>query len=53
VAGPHGAGWLADHLGYNMFFYTFAGIAAVAALLFLGFMPETRLGKSEVEVIVA
>jgi MFS family permease len=42
VVGPLGAGWLADHLGYNGFFFTFAGIAAVAAALFLFFMPETR-----------
>jgi MFS family permease len=42
VVGPLGAGWLADHLGYNGFFWTFAGIAAVAAAVFLLFMPETR-----------
>ncbi len=42
VVGPLGAGWLAEHLGYNGFFYTFAGIAAVAAALFLVAMPETR-----------
>ncbi len=42
VVGPLGAGWLADHLGYNGFFWAFAGIAAVAAAVFLLFMPETR-----------
>jgi predicted MFS family arabinose efflux permease len=42
VIGPLGAGFLADHLGYNGFFYVFSGIAALAALLFLGLMPETR-----------
>jgi MFS family permease len=42
VVGPLGAGWLADHLGYNGFFLTFAGVAAVAAVLFLLCMPETR-----------
>jgi len=42
VVGPLGAGWLADHLGYDGFFYTFAGIAAAAAGLFLLSMPETR-----------
>ena len=35
VIGPLGAGFLAEHLGYNGFFYVFAGIAVVAALLFL------------------
>jgi MFS family permease len=45
VVGPLGAGWLADHLGYNGFFFTFAGIAAVAAALFLFGMPETRPEK--------
>jgi MFS family permease len=41
VIGPLGAGSLADHLGYNGFFYVFAGIAAVAAATFLTLMPET------------
>jgi len=42
VIGPLGAGWLAEHLGYKAFFYTFAGIAAAATALFVIFMPETR-----------
>ena len=42
VIGPLGAGFLADHLGYNGFFYVFAGIATLAALLFIVVMPETR-----------
>lgn len=42
VIGPLGAGFLAEHLGYNGFFLVFAGIAAVAAGLFLTMMPETR-----------
>jgi MFS family permease len=42
VVGPLGAGFLAEHLGYNGFFYVFAGIAAAAAVLFLALMPETR-----------
>jgi MFS family permease len=46
VIGPLGAGWLADHLGYNGFFLTFAGIAAVAAAVFLLGMPETRPGDA-------
>jgi MFS family permease len=41
VIGPLGAGFLAEHLGYNGFFYVFAGIAAAAAILFITLMPET------------
>jgi predicted MFS family arabinose efflux permease len=41
VIGPLGAGFLAEHLGYNGFFLVFAGIAVVAAVLFLTLMPET------------
>ena len=41
VIGPLGAGFLAEHLGYNGFFYVFASIAVVAAILFLTLMPET------------
>ncbi len=43
VLGPLVAGFLVQQLGFNVAFYVFAGIAAVAAGLFLGFMPETRL----------
>lgn len=42
VVGPLVAGYLVQHLGYAWAFYAFAGIAAVAAGLFVGFMPETR-----------
>jgi MFS family permease len=42
VLGPLGTGALTQHLGYAAAFGVFAGIAAVAALLFLGFMPETH-----------
>jgi MFS family permease len=42
VVGPLGAGWLADQMGYRVFFWAFAGIAAVGAVLFLCCMPETR-----------
>ncbi len=51
VIGPLGAGRLAERLGYNGFFCVFAGIAAVAAIVFLTLMPETggdhagQLGK--------
>jgi MFS family permease len=41
VIGPLGAGQLAQRLGYNGFFCVFAGIATVAALVFLTLMPET------------
>ncbi len=46
VVGPLGAGFLVQHLGFNVAFYVFAGIAAVAPFLFLVFMPETRPGAS-------
>jgi MFS family permease len=42
VAGPLGMGFLVQHLGFNATFYTFAAVAAVAAILFVGCMPETR-----------
>jgi MFS family permease len=42
VIGPLGSGFLVQHLGFNVAFYVFAGIAAVAAALFVFFMPETR-----------
>ncbi len=41
VLGPLTAGFLVQHLGFPIAFDTFAGIAAVAAALFLSFMPET------------
>jgi MFS family permease len=47
VIGPLGAGFLAEHLGYSGFFLVFAGIAAVAAGLFLTMMPETRGDRGE------
>jgi len=46
VVGPLGSGLLVQHLGFNVAFYVFAGIAAVAAALFALFMPETRPGTS-------
>ncbi len=45
VIGPLGAGRLAETLGYNGFFYVFAGIATVAALVFCVFMPDTSPGR--------
>jgi len=47
VIGPLGAGFLAEHLGYNGFFLVFAGIAALAATVFLTMMPETKGGSDE------
>ena len=46
VIGPIAAGWLAESLGYNGFFYVFTGIAALGAGLFLFAMPETRKSNS-------
>ena len=36
------AGFLVQHLGFALAFDTFAVVAAVAAILFLGWMPETQ-----------
>ncbi len=47
VVGPLGAGRLAETLGYNGFFYVFAGIATVAAAIFVVFMPETAPGRAK------
>jgi hypothetical protein len=41
VVGPLGAGLLLEHLGFNMAFDVFAGVAAVAASPFVGWMLET------------
>jgi MFS family permease len=42
VIGPLGSGVLVQHLGFQTAFYVFAGISAVAAGLFVVFMPETQ-----------
>jgi MFS family permease len=42
VLGPLAAGFLVQHLGFAIAFYVFAGVAALAALIFIGLMPETR-----------
>jgi MFS family permease len=41
VIGPLGSGFPVQHLGFNVAFYVFAGIAVIAAGLFMFFMPET------------
>ena len=41
VIGPLGSGFLVQHLGFKMAFYAFAAVAAIGAVLFVGFMPET------------
>ena len=46
VVGPVVSGFLVQHLGFNMAFYVFATVAAVAASLFVLFMPETRPAAS-------
>jgi len=45
VIGPLGPNFLAEYLGYNGFFYVFAGVAVVAAVLFLTLMRETGGGN--------
>src|SRR6185437_11946956 len=42
VVGPVSAGFLVQRLGFAAGFHAFAAAAAVAALLFVGLMPETR-----------
>jgi hypothetical protein len=42
VIGPVGTGVLVQALGYPAAFGTFAAVAAAAAGLFVGFMPETK-----------
>jgi MFS family permease len=42
VLGPLAAGFLVQHLGFAVAFDVFAGVAALAAGLFVVFMPETR-----------
>jgi MFS family permease len=48
VLGPALAGLLVQHLGFAAAFHAFAGVAAVAALVFLALMPETRPCAEEV-----
>ncbi len=47
VLGPALAGLLVQHLGFAAAFHVFAAVAAVAALVFLALMPETRLSTEE------
>ena len=42
VLGPLAAGFLVQYMGFAEAFYAFTGVAALAALLFIGLMPETR-----------
>ncbi|HWG47628.1 MAG TPA: MFS transporter [Gemmataceae bacterium] len=42
VLGPFIAGFVVQYLGFAAAFYLFAAIAAVAALVFVLFMPETQ-----------
>jgi MFS family permease len=42
VLGPFIAGFTVQYLGFAAAFYLFAAVAAVAALLFVLFMPETK-----------
>jgi MFS family permease len=42
VLGPFGSGFIVQYLGFREAFYAFAGIAALAAALFVFGMPETE-----------
>ncbi len=42
VLGPFIAGFVVQYLGFAAAFYVFAAVAAVAALVFVLFMPETK-----------
>jgi MFS family permease len=42
VLGPVLAGFMVQYLGFAAAFYLFAAVAAVAALVFMLFMPETK-----------
>jgi MFS family permease len=46
VIGPLAAGLLVQHLGFQVAFWAFAGVAAVAAVVFVGWMPETKVGAA-------
>jgi MFS family permease len=46
VLGPISTGVLTQYLGYKVAFGVFAGIAALAAVLYVGFMPETLDAKA-------
>jgi MFS family permease len=47
VIGPLLAGFLVQHLGFALAFNTFAVIAALAAIVFIGWMPETRPSEAK------
>jgi MFS family permease len=42
VVGPLVSGLIVQHLGFSAAFFTFSGIATAAAVLLIGWMPETR-----------
>ncbi len=48
VLGPMMAGLVVQYLGFAAAFYLFAAIAAVAALVFVLFMPETKVSAAPV-----
>jgi MFS family permease len=50
VLGPLLAGFVVQHLGFSWAFGIFAGIAALAAGLFLALMPETQLGHRKAKL---
>jgi MFS family permease len=46
VIGPLVAGFVVQHFGFEAAFCVFASVAALAAAVFLVFMPETRPSKA-------
>ncbi|HEV8060017.1 MAG TPA: MFS transporter [Gemmataceae bacterium] len=46
VVGPLAGGLIVQHLGFDAAFYAFAGVAVAAAVLFVGWMPETQTRPS-------
>ena len=46
VIGPMLAGFVVQYVGFAEAFYLFAAIAAMAAVVFVGFMPETKESSS-------
>jgi MFS family permease len=46
VVGPLLAGLIVHHMGFTPAFFVFAAIGVVAAILLIGWMPETRQGTA-------
>jgi len=48
VVGPLASGALVQHFGFKMTFYTFTGLAALGAIVFSIFVPETKMKTSSI-----